>query len=55
MRSMRRARPKRSPALERARAARTGFSFAALVFGPLWLLARGVWLALAVYVVVARC
>ncbi len=39
--------------LESARAARTGFSFAALLFGPLWLLARGLWLALVVYVVAA--
>jgi hypothetical protein len=38
-------------ALEGVRAARTGFSLAALVFGPLWLLARGVWAALAVYVI----
>ncbi|HXT09625.1 MAG TPA: DUF2628 domain-containing protein [Roseiarcus sp.] len=37
--------------LEGARAARTGFSLAALVFGPLWLLLRGAWAALAVYVV----
>jgi hypothetical protein len=39
--------------LESARAARTGFSFAALLFGPLWLLARGLWLALIGYVVLA--
>ena len=39
--------------LEGARAARTGFSFAALVFGPLWLLARGLWLALGGYIVLA--
>jgi hypothetical protein len=39
--------------LERARAARTGFAFAALLFGPLWLLVRGLWLALVGYVVVA--
>jgi hypothetical protein len=39
--------------LEGAWAARTGFSFAALVFGPLWLLARSVWAALAVYVILA--
>jgi hypothetical protein len=37
---------------EGARAAGTGFSWAALVFGPLWLLARGLWLELLVYVVV---
>jgi hypothetical protein len=39
--------------LESARAARTGFSFAALLFGPLWLLARGLWLTLIGYVVLA--
>jgi hypothetical protein len=39
--------------LERARAARTGFAFAALLFGPLWLIARGLWLALASYAVLA--
>lgn len=39
--------------LEGARAARTGFSLAALVFGPLWLLLRGAWAALAVYVILA--
>jgi hypothetical protein len=39
--------------LERARAARTGFSLAALVFGPLWLLVRGIWLALAAYAALA--
>jgi hypothetical protein len=39
--------------LERARAARTGFSFAALLFGPLWLLARGLWLALIGYAILA--
>jgi hypothetical protein len=38
-------------ALEGVRAARTGFSLAALVFGPLWLLARGAWAALGVYVI----
>ena len=37
---------------EGARAAGTGFSWAALVFGPLWLLARGLWLELLVYAVV---
>ena len=40
-------------ALEGVRAARTGFSIAALVFGPLWLLVRGAWAALAVYVILA--
>jgi hypothetical protein len=37
---------------EGARAARTGFSWAALVFGPLWLLARGLWLELLAFAVV---
>lgn len=31
-------------------AASTGFSLAGLVFGPLWLLARGLWLVLLAYV-----
>jgi hypothetical protein len=39
--------------LESARAARTGFSLAAFLFGPLWLLARGLWVALVGYVVLA--
>jgi hypothetical protein len=39
--------------LEGARAARTGFSWAALLFGPLWLLARGLWAALIGYVILA--
>ena len=34
---------------EKIRADSTGFSTAALIFGPLWLLARGLWLALLVY------
>ena len=38
---------------EGARATRTGFSLAALVFGPLWLLVRGLWLALTGYAVLA--
>jgi hypothetical protein len=38
---------------EGARAAKTGFAWAALVFGPLWLLARGLWLALLAYAVLA--
>jgi hypothetical protein len=36
-----------------AEAERTGFCLAALAFGPLWLLARGLWLALLGYVVFA--
>ena len=35
---------------EKVRAVATGFSPAGLVFGPLWLLARGLWLALIAYV-----
>lgn len=38
---------------EGARAANTGFSWGALVFGPLWLLARGLWLALLGYAILA--
>jgi hypothetical protein len=38
---------------EGARAARTGFSFAGLVFGPLWLLFRGLFLALFIYAAAA--
>ena len=38
---------------EDVRATKTGFSFAALVFGPLWLLARGLWLALLAYAALA--
>ena len=34
---------------EKIRAASTGFSWAGLVFGPFWLLARGLWLARFVY------
>ena len=34
---------------EKIRAASTGFSGAALVFGPLWLLARGLWAALMAF------
>jgi hypothetical protein len=43
----------RADGAESARAARAGFSWAALVFGPLWLLARGLWGALIVYAVLA--
>ena len=38
---------------EGARAARMGFSFAALAFGPLWLLLRGAWWAMFGYIVAA--
>jgi hypothetical protein len=38
---------------EGARAAKTGFSLLALLFGPLWLLARGLWLALLAYALLA--
>ena len=43
--------PHASP--EAARAAKTGFAPVALIFGPLWLLVRGLWLALAGYVALA--
>jgi hypothetical protein len=36
---------------EKVRAATTGFSLAGFVFGPLWLLVRGLWLALVAYLV----
>jgi hypothetical protein len=35
---------------EKIRAAATGFSVAGLIFGSLWLLARGLWIALFAYV-----
>ncbi len=38
---------------EGARAVRTGFSVLGLVFGPLWLLFRGLWLALLGYAILA--
>lgn len=38
---------------EGARATGTGFSFAGLAFGPLWLLFRGLWLALIGYAIIA--
>ena len=34
---------------EKVRAAKTGFSLAGFVFGPLWLLVRGLWLAFFAY------
>jgi len=34
---------------EKVRAAKTGFSPAGFVFGPLWLLLRGLWLAFGLY------
>jgi hypothetical protein len=40
-----------SHGLEQVRAVKSGFSFGALVFGPAWLLARGLWIELAVYAV----
>jgi hypothetical protein len=36
-------------AFDRARTLKLGFSLGAFVFGPLWLLARGLWLALAAF------
>ena len=40
----------RELALERARLLKLGFVWPALLFGPLWLVARGVWRALALWV-----
>jgi hypothetical protein len=40
-------------AIERARVARQGFAFAGLVFGPLWLLARGLWRPLGAWLIAA--
>ena len=37
-------------AAERARFVRDGFSWPALLFGPFWLLARGLWLALIIWI-----
>jgi hypothetical protein len=40
-------------AFDRARTLKLGFAWAAFFFGPLWLLARGLWAALAVWLLVA--
>jgi|SRR5450432_648086 Protein of unknown function (DUF2628) len=40
-------------AAERARFQREGFSWPALLFGPVWLLARGIWRALTVWLAAA--
>ena len=40
-------------AFDRARIVETGFSRSGFVFGPLWLLANGLWLPLLVWIVVA--
>jgi hypothetical protein len=42
-----------SEALERARVFRVGFVWPALVFGPLWLVARRLWRPLALWIVAA--
>ncbi|MGA2494016.1 MAG: DUF2628 domain-containing protein [Roseiarcus sp.] len=42
-----------SEALERARVFRVGFVWPALVFGPLWLIARRLWRPLALWIVAA--
>ncbi len=42
-----------SHGLEQVRAVKSGFSPGALILGPFWLLARGLWLALIGYVVAA--
>ena len=43
----------RSDRAEALRFVRDGFSWAAAIFAPLWLLLRGFWLALIIYLVVA--
>jgi hypothetical protein len=45
--------PRSSEALEQARVFRVGFVWPALVFGPLWLLARRLWRPLALWIVAA--
>jgi len=45
--------PRSSKALEQARVFRVGFVWPALVFGPLWLLARRLWRPLALWIVAA--
>ena len=42
-----------SEALEQARIYRVGFVWPALVFGPLWLIARRLWRPLALWIVIA--
>ncbi len=45
--------PRSSEALEQARVFRVGFVWPALVFGPLWLIARRLWRPLALWIVAA--
>ncbi len=45
--------PRSSEALAQARIFRVGFVWPALVFGPLWLLARRLWRPLALWIVAA--
>jgi hypothetical protein len=45
--------PRSSEALEQARVFRVGFVWPALVFGPLWLVARRLWRPLALWIVAA--
>jgi hypothetical protein len=40
-------------AFDRARIVKMGFSVAGFVFGPLWLIARGLWIALGAWIVFA--
>ena len=40
-------------AMSRARFVREGFSWGAFVFGPLWLIFRGLWLALVLWIIAA--
>jgi hypothetical protein len=45
--------PQSAEALEQTRIYRVGFVWPALIFGPLWLLARRLWRPLALWIVVA--
>jgi len=45
--------PRSSETLEQARVFRVGFVWAALLFGPLWLVARRLWRPLALWIVAA--
>jgi hypothetical protein len=45
--------PRSAEALEQARVYRVGFVWPALVFGPLWLIARRLWRPLALWIVAA--
>jgi hypothetical protein len=45
--------PRSAEALEQARVYRVGFVWPALIFGPLWLIARRLWRPLALWIVAA--